>query len=96
MNNPICSECNSMPTHHKCKVCKVVPVCPECCDQRGIDDLNMITCVSCHHKEILSINWLCNDCGLPTACRECMQCSRVLLCVTCFEKKTGEGGKVYM
>jgi len=46
-----CSECNILPTHHKCIICKVALVCPECCDKRGIDDLNMITCKDCQTRE---------------------------------------------
>ena len=47
MNNPICSECNLLPTQHECLICKVKPVCPECCGKRGHDDLNNITCKEC-------------------------------------------------
>ena len=56
MNNPICSECNLLPTQHKCVVCKIKPVCPECCDKRGNDDLNNITCKECDEN-----NKLIND-----------------------------------
>ena len=46
-----CTECNFLPTHHKCIVCKLTLVCPECCYKRGIDDLNMITCKDCQTRE---------------------------------------------
>ena len=41
-----CSECGTLPTHHQCKGCSMY-ICPECCDKRGVDDLNDIKCIKC-------------------------------------------------
>ena len=46
-----CTECNILPTHHKCTVCKITLICPECCDKRGISDLNKITYKACQIRE---------------------------------------------
>lgn len=86
MTNPICSKCNLLPTHHKCVICKSVLVCPKCCDKQDIDNLNKITCTSCHSKEITSINCTCDNCINLIATRECMQYNNVLLCEICFQK----------
>ena len=42
----ICPECNVLPTRHKCRHCQV-PVCPSCCDARGLTDLNQMECKKC-------------------------------------------------
>ena len=42
----ICPECSLLPTHHKCKICSS-PVCPSCCDKRGLSDLNNMLCTLC-------------------------------------------------
>ena len=46
-----CTECNILPTHHKCNVSKITLVCPECCYKRGISDLNKITYKACQTRE---------------------------------------------
>ena len=48
--NPTCSECGKIPTHHKCKGCGCA-ICPICCFNRGNDDLKKIYCVVCDQKE---------------------------------------------
>ena len=40
----ICPECSILPTTHKCVICKINYVCPECSFKRGYDDLNKIVC----------------------------------------------------
>ena len=39
-----------MPTRHKCVLCQERPVCPECADKRGHDDLNKIICIECDNN----------------------------------------------
>ena len=61
----ICLECNVLPTHYKCVVCKINYVCPECSFKRGHDDLNEITCQICstsvESNATLSLSNSCND-----------------------------------
>lgn len=45
-----CSECKTLPTHHKCTICKLVLTCPACCDKRGISYLNSMACKPCQTK----------------------------------------------
>ena len=40
-----------LPTHHERTTCKLVLICPECCDKRGIDDLNAMACKRCQTKD---------------------------------------------
>ena len=46
-NSNICEECNEIPTHHLCTICKKTLACPICLDKRGYDDLNYWPCLSC-------------------------------------------------
>lgn len=46
-----CEECNILPTKHKCIICRSVWLCPECCDKRGLTDLNDIRCRKCQNGD---------------------------------------------
>ena len=50
MNNPICSECNVLPTKYECVACETKPTFPECCDKIGNGDMSKITCEYCNEK----------------------------------------------
>ena len=50
MSNNEYSECEMMPTHHKCTMCKLVLICPGCCDKRGTIDLNAMECQPCQTR----------------------------------------------
>ena len=41
------TECYVLPTHRKCITYKIVLACPECCDKRGISNLNIIAHKDC-------------------------------------------------
>lgn len=51
MANNKCSECKFLPAHHECTICRLVLVCPECCNKRGISDLNAIACKDCQTRD---------------------------------------------
>ena len=51
MENTICPHCNSLPTHHKYKVCGAV-VCPQCSSDRGFDELNDVWYKDCNQKPV--------------------------------------------
>ena len=40
-----------LPTYHKYTFCKITLACSECCDKRGISDLNKITYKACQTHE---------------------------------------------
>ena len=53
MTSVIYPECNILPTHHKCCVCKTNHVCPECSFKRGHnDDLNKTMCQVYYHDSL--------------------------------------------
>ena len=49
MSAIVCIECKTLPTKHTCKVCKT-PICPQCCNNRGLTDLNLMLCSICQNK----------------------------------------------
>ena len=51
MSNNKCSKCKILPTHHKCTICKLVLICPECYDKREISNLNSMAYKVCQTKE---------------------------------------------